>query len=261
MEYKKLDFSYEISKTTDVEKRVNEIFENLGNIYSYIIFDKDDTYLLKFTIYADDKYNTFNSKYVCYNILSKIKKSQNCETKVYFEQPNINIIYELYNNFLKKIAMKTSKHWNMDFDDCYQIACLVLVKLYNKGYYLNKNIITTSFDNEILCLQRKNKTDVIIISIDDSLKTDEGNLTIKDTIEDTQDIIDKETKEQQEYAKIVLNEIKFLLRNNISDRRFDFLLRRYATKTVDGSSAKDVQFIKKKLKDMNITKKYFDKYL
>ena len=254
--------TFNINKSDDVVSELNKIFNNDLTIYSYIVFNKGDTYNINIQICENDSCNTI----CCKDCLLKIRNVLNNNDKVLiFEQPPLDIIVNMFKPYISKLSRKFSSQWlKLEYDDIFQTGMMSMVKLYKQGYYLNKFIIARSFQNDILLQLRHFRNEPIIVSIDTCFNNELSNdneLTYGDIIVDTKDLNEREDKENSEYVKSVFDEMKDIIVDKYGPRTFDKLYNDYSKKHTDNFSRKTMQTLKTYLEKMNINRHSFDKYL
>jgi hypothetical protein len=173
-----------------------------------------------------------------------------------FKQPDLELMCKLYNPFMKKLAYNVSEHWSeISRDDAYQIACLTLVKLYKKHYYIHKALFTRSFNNEIYMQLRKSHRDIIMLSLEQSASNteDDENLTIADSLVDTSIEDEIKQSEHDELMKTMYSNLRCLLVEVLSERQMEQFERDYLNKHTTNISRKQMQTIKKFLAKEGIT--------
>ena len=258
--------SFKLKKSLDnlqLEQNVKSVFENSGNIYSFIVFNKPDFILVQFNISDNEDFNTIDCNTICKDIVDNIMLYRHTNNKViFFKQPPLDIMITVYNSFIKKLVKRQLSNWpGLDYEDTYQLCMLTIVELYNKNYYLNKYLITTSFNNAILMSVRKDKRKPIIVNMEDVVHSGDNDILLKDTICDEQAIINEENRQNEEYIQNMYKEVKAIIIGYIGERQFEQLYRDYTMKHTTDASRKLMYKIKKQLRKDNITWKSFDKYL
>lgn len=262
--------SFKIYKDKDIEYNkaiVLDLFKDIDFIYSYIIkstLEKNRAALIiKFTISENIKHNTIKS----INMLNKIIELLNNDIKtndvVAYEQPNLNIIFKVYNKFIVKIAKKQSLMWHLEFDDVYQLCALSIIKLHKKNYFLNRYIIDKTCKNDILLSIRKNRNMPIIESLDNVISNDNiDNIRYADIIEDVERRYEFDDKINTEINKEVFNKVKEIIINKFGERKFDKLYKDYTNGHTDSISLTMMYKIRRYMKQRNITMKSLegDKY-
>ena len=245
-----------------IETNLKTVFENSGKIYSYIVFNKPDFMLVQFDISDNEDFNTIDGNIAYKTIYEKIISFTNNKKVVCFEQPPLDIMIIVYDSFIKKLVKRQIINWpSLDYEDTYQLCMLTIVELYNKDYYLNKYLITTSFNNAVLMSMRKERRKPVIVNMEEVIFAGDNEILLKDTICDEQAIINKEIEEHDEYIQNVFKDVKCILINLIGERQFEQLYRDYSNKHTTETTRRLMHKVKKQFKNKNITWKSFNKYL
>ena len=247
--------------------KIQEIVDSsvTSNLYSYFVGRKEDVIVIKTVISAVPEYNTLNKQESIEYINEKITDyiatlSQNkC---VCFGQPPIDLIVELYQPMIQKMATRLQTHWKQfEFDDLVAIGNKVMVELYQKGYYLNKSLIWTTFNNEILVKCRKLKYQPIIVSIYDKtnsdIKVDSEELTYGDMIEDESYVEEKEREDEQQLEKYVFEQVKSIIIEKIGERQWDRLWRDYGKGHAEVNSRATMRRLKAYFDELGLTRQDF----
>lgn len=256
--------SFKLNKDNDIninKELIINVFNNIEYIYSYIIksnLENDKVILvIKFTVSENNKHNTIKVLDMINEILKLLIMDIKINDVISYKQPNLDIIFEVYNRFIMKIAKKHSTIWNLEFDDTYQICALSVVKLYNKNYFLNKYIIEKTCKNDILYSIRKNINKPIIESLDANINTIE-NITYSDIIKDEKYEYDFEEKINKEATEQAFKKIKEILIKRFGERKFEKFYKDYTNNHTDSISLTMMYKIKVYLKERNITLKLLE---
>lgn len=239
----------------------------VGNIYSYIIYDEEDLYLLQFAISQQDEYNTLTPERVACEVTEIIRKHMTTgESKnnvCGYGQPPVDILLEVLNPLIHKLAKKQHDMWQkMEYEDLVQICRLVILTLYRKGYYIHKRLLERAFYNEVLREIQKDKGKPYKVSLDELLSDGDGDdLFVRDTIPDTAAIYAERDKLDEEMRAGIYLEVKEFILDIITPRQLDQLLRSYSNKHCDQWARSTMQYIKEYLASQGITPHSFDKYL
>ncbi len=255
--------SFKLYKDNDLTTNQNiieDILNEVDYIYSYIIKSNIENnrviLIIKFTISENIKHNTVKSISMCNKIIDLLINDIEINKIIAFEQPTLNIVFQVYNRFIAKIAKQHSDIWHLEYDDVYQICALSIVKLYNKNYFLNKYIIEKTCRNDVLCSIRKNINKPIIESLDQVIKNDNTEaIRYCDVIEDEKSKYMYEEQINNDAINKMFLEIKQILINKFGERKFDKLFRDYSNGSTDTISRTMMQKVKIYLKKRNITYK------
>ena len=73
-------------------------------------------------------------------------------------------------------------------DDLHQIACMSMLKLYKRGYYINHKLLRQTFVNDLLMELRKYRHDDCLVSYERLMRqhSDDHDLKLIDTLEDVE---------------------------------------------------------------------------
>jgi hypothetical protein len=205
-----VEFKDELPLDVSVEQ-ICECLYTLTNygkeLYSYFVGRKNDIINIK-VVYSLSGNNTIDRDNaiddICVKISDYILTMSNAKC-ITFGQPPLEMVVELYQPMLKKMVDKLSIQWKQfEYDDLFSIGNYILVKLYRQGYYINKYLVWTSLNNEILVQYRKIKYKPIIVSLDDVIKLDakidSEELTYGDIIKD--ESYEEEEEKQDEKERV-----------------------------------------------------------
>lgn len=245
---------------------LDNILKSVDKVYSYIVF-KENEFAVQFNISQTDKYNTLLPKTIITDIVKIIQDWDGDKKGVIgYGQPTIDVILEAFDPLVNKLAYKQLEHWkSYEFEDLCQICRLVMITLYNKGYYLHKRLIEKSFMNEILMQMRNNKYKPIIVSLDDifykPLSNSSEDLTFADILQD--DTNEEREKEElrREAEHAIFEELKDIIIELIGVRQWNEFYRDYVNKHTTIWSNKILLKIKNHLNTLGLTRgKFNDKY-
>lgn len=245
---------------------LDNVLKNVDKVYSYIVF-KQDEFVVQFNISQTDKYNTLLPKTIITNIVKIIQEWDGNKTGIIgYGQPTIDIILEAFDPLVNKLAYKQAEHWKQyEHCDLCQICRLIMIQLYNKGYYLHKSLIEKSFVNEILVQIRKDRYKPVILSIQDvfykPIASGSENLIFADIITDeSQEIAEKE-EQIREAEHLIFEEIKDIIIDLIGIRQWNEFYRDYTNGHTTAWSRKIMLKIKNHLNTLGLTRgKFNDKY-
>lgn len=262
------NLTYDIDVRYDRSKVVSEfadIFCDVTHIYSYIIYRKYDTfvdeeqdeilsYKVDIKISEIPEYNTIDTSTLADEVLDKIEGPHNIPTTMAvagYRLPPLEILYDALQPLILSLAQKQHRYWKkLPLDDLCQICALCLVKLYNGGYYIHKQLLDKAFCNEVLRTVRPEKYMPTMVPYD--MKVGDGSYTLAETIEDVDaadrldDItISDKTELFEEQLKIV--------KEILTPRQYDQLLFEYGTKNTTGYGQGLVRRVKEKLRQENIS--------
>lgn len=254
------------SKGDTICRMLVETLVNVDNIYSYLIYAEYDgnileDFLVEFLVSQSEEYNTLEIEDSVADIALIIHNAIEQQKKKYvigYKQPPLEIMLELYEPLVQTLARQQKTFWQkLELEDLCQICRMVICILYNAGYYLHKNLIQKAFTNEVLATIRKDKYAPLIVSMNKTIKSDEGRCEYGDLIPDTQALIQQQEDEEREAMDYILTEMKDLVIAEIGQRQYDSLLRDWRNGTTTGQSQKQVFRLKEMFKQLGITLKSF----
>lgn len=258
--YLSLDRDYDSQEITDIVVDLVDC-----NLYSYFVGRKDDNIVIKVVISAVVEFNTLNKDESIERITDNITEYMMTLSDakcICFGQPPIELLIELYQPMIQKMSHKIGYYWRQfEYDDLVQIGNMVMVKLYQKGYYLNKSLIWTAFNNDILVQCRKFKDKPITVSIYDNtnsdIKLDSEELTYGDMIEDESYKQEKESEDEQQLEKYIFEQVKEIVIDKIGQRQWDQLWRDYGKGHTTNSTRAVMRRIKVYFNGLGLTRQDF----
>lgn len=260
--------------TDDVDNVKRSIIESLydvdtDKIYSYTlqVTNKDnkfDHWKIEYLISQTDEYNTINTIDAISEIIQIVKNyKHDKEGVIGYKQPPVNLMVVLYEPLIRKLAKQQSDRWrNLEYEDAKQMCYLVLLDLYNKNYYIHKNLLTKSYENYVLMYLRRDKYKPVEYSMEQVVyetDTDEA-ITYGDSIADESVEIEEEDKENQEMYSCIFSEIRDILVEMMGQRQFDQFYRDYVNKHTTTATRKKMIKVKERLRELGITLRSFNKY-
>lgn len=244
---------YQISDKKDIP----QYFDQDKLVYSFILFynDENKLYTLKIKISDNPKYNTINLKYYQQRVIEVLNVHTNSKC-VCFEQPPLEILTELYRPLVASLASSYSTaSYHYEYDDVYQDCYYCICYLYNKGYFLNKGIISKTLYNYLYnYASLVNKHGDEYLSIND-LNDDDCTIDCPDL-----DDVYKQQDEEESFARLMMfSEIKSAIVEQFGERRYEQLLRSYSSGTTDSGTRRLLMQVKSKLDQMGLTRDYLYK--
>lgn len=248
-----------------IQKHIDVVMNEIGSAYSVIILSdrsNNDRYRIRYAVSETEKYNTVSKKNVVDKIASCIAQPSILGKMVVgYIQPPVDLMVELYDPLIHKLATKQHRCWQqIEYEDLCQMCRMTLVLLYNKGYYIHKSLLEKAFENEVLQEMRKISSDVKFVSFE----THEGGgedmekLTLGDTICDTDLENKKQDEESIQISNEIFNEVKSILIDIIGERQFEQLFRDYANGHTSTWSRRKMQTIKAIFEKEGLTRKLFN---
>lgn len=201
-------------------------------LYSYLVKCKVtdgevQKYIIQVTVSQIDRYNTVPVPEAILGIVESLN-SKSMEFVVGYQQPPLDIMVEAFTPLVHSLARRMAKQWNQEYDDMVQTCYLCMCTLYNKGYYLNKSLLTSTFVREVLTSLRRIYTATRngykgTISLSQTLH-DESSMTIESMIEDeaqTEMFYKVEEDDEREYRIKVQRE---MTKAHLGERRYNSIL-------------------------------------
>lgn len=236
------------------------------DLYSYFVGRKDNLIVIKTVVSSTPSFNTIDHDTAFENVLEKIVdyitrlSDDKC---ICFDQPPIELMIELYQPMIRKMSKRIQSNWrHYEYDDLVAIGNFCMVKLHQKGYYINKWLLWTAFNNEILCECRDLKHKPIIVSLYDKtksdIKLDSNDITYADMIEDEDYKIEKEQEDEQQLEKYIFEQVKSIIIERIGPRQWDQLYRDYSKCHTDGTNSRStMKRMRDYLKSLGLTRQDF----
>lgn len=247
-----------------IKTRLNLLVKNVSFLYSYFVGRKDDDIIIRLTYSEYDQYNTIDAKTANENIITCIIDylvSLSNAKCIAFGQPPLELILELYQPMLNKMAQKIKLQWRrLEIEDLVSIANYLVVKLYKQGYYINKWLVWTSLNNEVLMELRDCKHPTELISLEDILTDGGGSdeaLTYGDIVKDPSYEEEAEREDYDDCQKYILEEVKKIAIEKIGERQWDRLYRDYSKGHTSAASQQSMKRIKNYIKSLGLTKQDF----
>lgn len=256
------DYKLELERHCDLAKELLAHWENIDKLYSYII-SIDDKIIVKYMIAANPKYNTIYPK-IAIEKIKALNVSDIEKGVLSFEQAPLDLYIEMHEPMIDKMARRIMTQWSrLEYDDLCQICRLCCVELYNKGYYLHKRLVWTTFKNKVIEEIRTLKKRGTVISIfdksTDNTNSDDKDLTIGDSLIDWESFYKEEDKENLNAELLIFEEVKVIIIELIGERQFDMLFRDYANKHTTTTSRKLLLKVRDHLNNLGLSRNDFNK--
>jgi hypothetical protein len=252
------DCSYE-----EIEDVVNRSIDR--ELYSYFVGRKDDVIVIKTVVSTIVEFNTIDYIDARENTITSIVDyitSLSNRKCICFGQPPIELIVELYQPMIQKMATRLNFYWKQfEYDDLVSMGNMIMVQLYRKGYYLNKSLIWTSLNNEVLMKCRTFRHRPIIVSIDDEIKSDvkldSEEISYGDIIEDTSYKEEEESKDERELELYIFEQVKSIVIDKVGQRQWDQFWRDYSKGHTTNTTRAMMQRLKGYFNELDLTRKDF----
>ena len=259
--YVALDTDYDM-----LAENVNEAVH--CDLYSYFVGRKDDLIVIKTVTSAEEEWNTIKRDKAREDIMTSVinyfvtLSNSKC---ICFGRPPLELTIRLYQPMLQKMAAKLNNQWkHFEYEDLVAIGNYVIVKLYNEGYYVNKSLVWTSLNNEVLMECRKFKHQPNNVSFEDmtksKIKIDDEKLTYGDMIKDESYEEEKEREDGQQLEKYIFEQVKNIIIDKIGIRRWDRLWRDYSKSHADVATRQEMKKLKSFFEELGLTRQDFINY-
>ena len=250
----------------DIFHHLNSVMEEVKRIYSYTVSVEhgDETrYVIRYRVSEDERYNTLLPNDVICDVMKTIETDKQCSGNyiIGHKQPPLELMIELYEPLICRLAREEHRRWRvLEYEDLCQICRLTLVTLYNKGYYIHRNLLEKAFSNEVLQELKTCVLDYEIVSLETKMDThgDAEKLSLKDTIKDIDEEIEKEERDVKEQNLAIFNEVKDIIVDAIGTRQFEQLFNDYANGHTDAWSRRKLQSVKTMFQIMGLTRQNFN---
>lgn len=260
----KLTLHIDVSLTLpDIEDLVIQSLSEMDFIYSYLVYNvyKDNKltgWQVQYNISQVERYNVLSCKEVIDGILQSISEQRNVAQRVLdYKQPSLDVMLQVYQPLINKLAREQHERWqHLEYEDLVSMCQLTMVKLYNKGYYVHKSLLTRSFQHDVLLMLRGQPYNPDLVSIEQPMPdTGDEQLTVGDTIRDISQEERQVDEEDRAMFDSLFQAVKRIVVTLYGERQFDQLLREYGNKHTTDWSRRRMQRIKSYFSDNHITKK------
>lgn len=254
---------FPISELACLNSILADLWSDITRLYSYIISVREEI-SVRYIIAEVSYYNTILVEKAIAKINDKLGNFTG-EGVLIFEQAPIDLYIKLHEPMIEKMANKMLSQWpKLEYDDLCQICRLCCVELYEKGYYLHKRLIWTTFKNRIISEIRPLKRRGEIVSIYDksyeaSADSGDKDLTIADTIIDVDELYKVQDEECKKEELMIFEEVKSIIIELLGQRQFDTLYRDYTKKHTTTASRKLLIKVKNHLTSLGLTRSDFNK--
>lgn len=247
--------------------KINTVMEELERIYSYaIMVQRNDevTYIIKYAISENLKYNTLSKDVVVEGILGTIKKDKESQGKyiIGHKQPPLDLMIELYEPLIQKLSTEQKNRWRfLEYDDICQIGRLTFILLYEKGYLIHPKLLRKAFSNAILQEVKTYSHVTEYLSLEskiDGPNEDMEKLTLEDTLRDIAEDERQEEQESREISQSIFSEVKDILIDMMGIRQFEQFYRDYTNGHTTTWSRRKMQSVKQRFEQEGLTRQIFN---
>lgn len=253
----------------DLRRLLSDTFDGNEKFYSYIVYAKYEedclsNWIIQYNISQTEEYNTLKIVDVIEEVVKIVSTKRSDYKKVVgYGQPDIETILKTYDPLVHKLAKRQGEHWKQyEHDDLCQICRYVMLKLYNKGYYIHKRLLYRAFENEIWMQVKKERNKPQILSFEDTFYSSitSGNevLLVADTVPDKSLIEEEEEAYEKEVEMKIFEELKEVIIDYIGVRQWNELVRDYGHGHTTSTTRKKMQKIKNYLSSIGLTRKEFN---
>lgn len=261
----------------NIEQLLMDTFGDIAYVYSWILYDKSNEYLLSVLVSETSVYNTIFVDSLgddIFRALTAYRKkvtqdAYNCKRAIAHKQPPLEILCETYRPLIYSLCVQQHTCWpQIELEDLIQMCNLRICVLYQQGYYIHKKLLNRSFANAVLMFLRPEKYKPQIVSLDQMSRSKSGTDEEVSRIEVIED--ESATERINEaidevdgctLADLVSTEMRNVVLEFVSQRTYDQWCLEYGTKTVSRSTASQVNALKSKLAVLGINRKNITDYI
>lgn len=260
-----------------IEQALADTLGDIAYVYSWILYDKSNEYLLSVLVSEIPMYNTIFVNSLGDNILRALtayrelitQDAHNHKRAIAHKQPPLEILCETYRPLVYSLCVQQHTCWpQIELEDLIQMCNLRICVLYQQGYYIHKRLLNKSFANAVLMFLRPERYKPQTISLDQISKSKSGTDEEVSRIEVIED--ESATERINEaideadgctLADLVSTEMRNVVLEFVSQRTYDQWCLEYGTKTVSRRTASQVNALKDKLISLGITRKNVTEYV
>lgn len=205
----------------------------------------------KMSINMKEGYNTYSPS----SLVTSLYHSANKDMR--YTNPPIDVYLAAFRPLLQRLVTNAYPQFSKcipDREDLEGILYLVIVKLYNKNYYLNQYIISRAFINE-LCMEVRKIKYLDTLSLDALIAVDDDTTTLCDMIPDPQSSQESEQLKHytdKDYDEDMFNLVKSTMLREMSQLSFDRILIQLSSHTIEVSTSKILRKYREKFAPLNI---------
>lgn len=222
-------------------------------------------FIINICVSETEEYNTINSDTLIQGVEQSIVNELDKQTTTYivgYGQPTLDVLLQTYDPLICSLARQQHLYWQeLEYEDLCQSCRLVLIELYNKGYYIHKTLLQRSFNNYILMSLRGERNKPIVVSLDQPISVGDERVTVSNIVPDTAQELKRERQEEHEAYGQILTQLKEYVINKIGQRQYDQLVFEYNSKTTSNWSRSMLLRLKKAVQKDGLTKYLTERYL
>lgn len=256
----------------NIRQALTDTLGDITHVYSWILYDKKNEYLLSILVSETRVYNTLFVNNIADDILQALTsyhKTDKCKQVITHKQPPLEILCETYRPLVYSLCIQQHTYWpQIELEDLIQMCNLRICILYQQGYYIHKKLLNRAFANAVLMFLRPERYKPHIASLDeisDSKSGGDENVSPLEVIEDEsaseeiQNAIDE--IDGCTFEDLLSSEMRNVVLEFVSQRTYDQWKIEYGTKTVSRQTASQVNALKSKLSALGISRKSITDYI
>lgn len=256
----------------NIRQALTDTLGDITHVYSWILYDKKNEYLLSILVSETRVYNTLLVNNIADDILQALTQYHKTDKRkqvITHKQPPLEILCETYRPLVYSLCIQQHTYWpQIELEDLIQMCNLRICILYQQGYYIHKKLLNRAFANAVLVFLRPERYKPHIASLDeisDSKSGGDENVSPLEVIEDEsaseeiQNAIDE--MDGYTFEDLLSSEMRNVVLEFVSQRTYDQWKIEYGTKTVSRQTASQVNALKSKLSALGISRKSITDYI
>lgn len=256
----------------NIRQALTDTLGDITHVYSWILYDKKNEYLLSILVSETRVYNTLLVNNIADDILQALTQYHKTDKRkqvITHKQPPLEILCETYRPLVYSLCIQQHTYWpQIELEDLIQMCNLRICILYQQGYYIHKKLLNRAFANAVLVFLRPERYKPHIASLDeisDSKSGGDENVSPLEVIEDEsaseeiQNAIDE--MDGYTFEDLLSSEMRNVVLEFVSQRTYDQWKIEYGTKTVSRQTASQVNALKSKLSALGINRKSITDYI
>lgn len=234
----------------------------LLNVYSYFVALKNDDVLVKVHVSAESTYNTIpweqQKDLITANVTDYLASDQRGKC-IAFGQPPLELLCKLYQPLILSLAARFHKQWSMvDVDDIVGMGNYLLCKLYNNGYYINRYLLGTALNNEVLKEVKTKRIQQNCVSFEDMFYREESRqLAYGERLVDSSDEERVERDLCHDIEQYTFNQVRDYCIERIGQERWDELWHEYSQHCTTGKTRSTMAHLKKEFAEKHLTRQKY----
>ncbi len=262
-----------MEQTLDKVEQVTQTIEYAYSFVVYVKYNKNPEtnckefvgFVINICISETESYNTICTELLMQGIEQAVTQELEAQTASYivgYGQPPVSVLLQTYDPLICSLAKKQKLHWQqLEYEDLCQSCRLVLLELYNKGYYIHKSLLETSFNNYVLMSLRGDRNKPIVMSLDEPISVNNEKSSLSNIVPDEKQLLEREDKEENEAYSQLLTDLRNYVIAKIGQRQYDQLVFEYNSKTTSNWSQSMLYRLKKAAQKDKTIAKLIERYL